>query len=488
MLMVLALGSGLRLYGLEIQSLWNDELESWRQSNFSTLPEVVRLGVEPDTHPPAFQIVLFFVERHLGDREAFLRLPSALAGILTIAAVFWVGRRTYGDAEGLIAALLMATLWAPIYYSQEARNYALAMLFVLLASAFWLDIIRSLNQRLPIQKPIAFGFILCALASAYTHYFGLLVVGLQAMSMVVLSLMNGHQRRTVGVSIAAIALGYVPWIPAMLGQFTHTDRISWIPAPKITAFPAFISFAFNQSKPLALVVLLLYVLLFYRLVVAFSRDRTARLGSLLASPDFLLAYWLVLPLTLTYIVSALWTPILTQRNLLVSLPPAYLLLARAITVHPFRRPLQEGLALGLVGVALYRLIFVMGYYTYPYKEQYREAVQFVLDHSPRYPDSTIIGYSRFADYFDYYFARLGSPRRLDLVAGENGDQDRVQSFVSSRSPDNIWFIAAHRIADQEFVAFMEHEYTLVLDRSFLGARVWLYGNGDLGSVASPTTP
>ena len=53
--LLLALGALLRLYGLEIQSFWNDELASWSESSHDSLSEVIDKGVRPDIHPPSKQ-------------------------------------------------------------------------------------------------------------------------------------------------------------------------------------------------------------------------------------------------------------------------------------------------------------------------------------------------------------------------------------------------------------------------------------------------
>ena len=122
LLVFILVGATLRLYALDGQSLWNDELESWRQSNFPTLDAVLTKGSIPDTHPPIFQITLFFVERYLGSSETLLRLPSAIAGILSIAAMFWLGTIAFGNEEGLISAFLTAVLWVPSVVSPYEYN------------------------------------------------------------------------------------------------------------------------------------------------------------------------------------------------------------------------------------------------------------------------------------------------------------------------------------------------------------------------------
>ena len=137
LLLILVLGTGLRFYRISYQSLWNDELSSWSRSNYPSVAEVIRRGVRPDVHPPGYQILLYFFERGLGESEFALRFPSAVAGILSILAVFLLGACIYTPKEGLLSAALMAASWCPVYYSQEARPYSFLMLLSILSSLAW---------------------------------------------------------------------------------------------------------------------------------------------------------------------------------------------------------------------------------------------------------------------------------------------------------------------------------------------------------------
>ncbi|MBW2494473.1 MAG: hypothetical protein JRE43_06945, partial [Deltaproteobacteria bacterium] len=76
---IILVGALLRFYGLGAQSLWSDELASWRQSHQASIADVIEVGVRPTPYPPAFQILLFFVEKHVGESEIALRVPSAIA-------------------------------------------------------------------------------------------------------------------------------------------------------------------------------------------------------------------------------------------------------------------------------------------------------------------------------------------------------------------------------------------------------------------------
>jgi 4-amino-4-deoxy-L-arabinose transferase-like glycosyltransferase len=80
---------------------------------------------------PLFYMFTWLLGRW-GDNAFWLRLPSVVAGTLTVLAVYFCGTRLFGKRVGLIAAILTAVLPYSVWYAQEARNYALFMLLTTL--------------------------------------------------------------------------------------------------------------------------------------------------------------------------------------------------------------------------------------------------------------------------------------------------------------------------------------------------------------------
>lgn len=178
---ILLLGSGLRFYGLSIQSLWNDEFNSWSVSTSNSLSGILAdlSGEESGVHPPGYYLLLHVVTGLIGESEWALRLPSAIAGVFSIFVIYLLGRRLFSYKEGLVAALLMAVLWTPIHYSPEARMYSLLILFTMLATYFWLPVLRSVDRGTRADLFAVLGYVLAAAIAAYLHYFGLYLIALQ---------------------------------------------------------------------------------------------------------------------------------------------------------------------------------------------------------------------------------------------------------------------------------------------------------------------
>jgi hypothetical protein len=130
------LGAGLRLYRLGHQSLWNDEIVTYI-SAAGTPWRVVTQRVENSNIPPLYYLVAN-ASLSLGTPsgiETALRLPSVLVGALTIPLLFLVVRPWLGTRVALAAAACAAISPFHVWYSQEARPYALLLALALIAMA-----------------------------------------------------------------------------------------------------------------------------------------------------------------------------------------------------------------------------------------------------------------------------------------------------------------------------------------------------------------
>ncbi|WP_273843171.1 glycosyltransferase family 39 protein [Rubrobacter calidifluminis] len=404
---IVVLAAGLRLYHLGTQSLWGDELSSWRLSGHSVL-EAVR-GAFTDTQPPGYYVLLYLDKQIFGESGWALRLPSAVAGILSVPAVFLLGRRLYSDREGLAAALLAAVSWALVYYSQEVRAYSVLLFLSILTVYFWWGMLQELRTKGELPLPDTAGYVVSAVLCAYVHYFGLLLVILEGVAFLVLA-----RRRVVRalVPYIPVALAYVPWLPFLAHQFTNNrGAVSWMPKPKADFFAQYLTFAFGGSLVIALIG---WGLICYLPLGWWEHRRKERTG--LQGP--LLGAWLLAPFTATSVFSALSsTSLLTERNLIGSLPAAYLLVARAlvrITSGPGRSFVRPAAVLCFGGLLLGELIFGVHYYTAPQKQQLREAVSYAVHASENHPRS-LLAYCSSAD-LSYYLDHHPTARRTALDA------------------------------------------------------------------------
>lgn len=136
--LITLLGLALRLFRLGGQSLWIDELLMIRRASLGEPFRFADWFVNPQGPLPA--LLLRCSAGLFGTSEFALRLPSALAGALTIPVIACLAERF--DRRALLPAALLAAL-SPflVWYSQETRHYALAILGAALAHLAFLRLL-----------------------------------------------------------------------------------------------------------------------------------------------------------------------------------------------------------------------------------------------------------------------------------------------------------------------------------------------------------
>ena len=184
-----------------------------------------------------------------------------------------------------------------------------------------------------------------------------------------------------------------------------TERPAGHGQPTLDALPDYFLFLFGRSALLALGA---WTLLCFLLLRGWDDVRPRRKGAGVP-PGLLLAAWAVGPFAFAYADSQTSAGVLTDENLLVSLPAVYLLVARAVTRAFSGRAagvFQGTVAGGLAAASLAYLLLSMDYYTTPAKEQVREAAAYVAAHKDK---GTLVVRCDADDRLDYY-----------LNAGETG--------------------------------------------------------------------
>lgn len=464
--LIVAFGAALRLYGLDRQSLWNDELSSWTEYRLPTVWDVVSRGA-PSEHPPAYWVLMHFWTAWFGDSETMLRLPSAIAGIAVIPLMYALANRLYGPREGLLAAALTATAWTPVYFSQEARPYMFLMLLTVLSSNCLIDITRALRDRARLPGPATIGYVVAAELACYVHHFGALLVALQGAFMVLYFLRRPDALGRLAAIYGVLLIAYVPAL-RRAGAALSTG-VAWLQPPEFVRAGAFVRSLFNRSTILTCLVMALSIPLGLTLIRPIRSGEPWRLAQ---STDALLLAWLVVPVLIAYVWSQIGRPLFTYRYLIIAAPPAYVLVARAVTQLPVRPVIVTLVAVALPMVLWLHLVFGMGYYSEPSKDQFREAAAYLVGHDTPSAGAVILACAWHRKYFDYYFERLASPRRVDRLAEGGGDRAAIVQLVAERSPRDVWLLAGHKTPDPALVGALTDELQLVGESHFLGADAW----------------
>lgn len=352
-LILLLFATGLRFYRLDYQSYWHDEGNSLHLAgeDFST---IIR-STAADIHPPAYYLLLSLWRAGLGETEFALRGFSALAGILVVALLFCLGREFFDERSALGAAALGAVNPFLVYYSQEARMYALVT--ALSAASFWL-FSRWLRQKGPASAGKlwtgSLGYVLVSELGLYTHYaFGFVLLAQNAIvaGLLLASLVHRPASR-LGFSASRFVLWfglqgvmllfYLPWLPVAYHQLT-----TWPATREFHPFFAALAdvaryLAFGRTIPTEQVLAAL-ALSGAALLWGFVRGGVRRSG--------VAGVWLLIPVGLTLAFGLLSDAF--SKFLLVAVPPVCLLLAYGLMsgFKPQGSKLRA-LALGFLGLGV----------------------------------------------------------------------------------------------------------------------------------------
>ncbi|MDX1394432.1 MAG: glycosyltransferase family 39 protein [Gemmatimonadota bacterium] len=101
-----------------------------------------------------------------GDTPTGLRLPAALFGVASLAAVYAFGTRVADRREALLATAFLAVSYHHVWFSQNARGYTGLLLWTLVSSALFVDLLR--NRESP-RWGLAAAYGATIALALYTH-------------------------------------------------------------------------------------------------------------------------------------------------------------------------------------------------------------------------------------------------------------------------------------------------------------------------------
>ena len=146
-LVIFMAASWLRLSYLSVPSLWQDEAHSWwiARLDWGNFFGALRsIGV----HPPLYFFLLKGVIALFGESEFALRILSTFADLAALIFGLVLGYLVAGWIGSIIAGWFIAFQPMSVWYSGEARPYALALFFAGLALLLFICLKRKPNSAL----------------------------------------------------------------------------------------------------------------------------------------------------------------------------------------------------------------------------------------------------------------------------------------------------------------------------------------------------
>jgi uncharacterized membrane protein len=168
-----------------------------------------------------------------GATEFWLRLPSAICGALTCAVAVILGREIFGKSRGWILGLVLAVLPLHVYYSQEARMYALLVLMGVCSMLFSCLFCRTQQLR------YAVSYLICATLACYTFTYGIFIMPFSCLlSVAFRPRFSRKALLTLWAANFLVALLFIPWVPQLFNSIHSGSGLQpMVRAPAIQTLP-----------------------------------------------------------------------------------------------------------------------------------------------------------------------------------------------------------------------------------------------------------
>ncbi len=212
-----ALGAAIRFSTLGLQSYRHDEAVTAGRVLIASLTGTMHLVWTSESTPPLYYLLAWGWSHLFGVHEVGLRSLSALFGTATVPVAYLAGRELIGRRVGLVIAALVAVNPILVWYSQDARAYALLVLLSTAALLFFLRARRTASRR-----DLAWWAVFSALALA-THYFAFFPLAIEALWLLVAV----RPLRRAAAAVAVVAAAGLALAPIALHQAQGSNN-DWI--------------------------------------------------------------------------------------------------------------------------------------------------------------------------------------------------------------------------------------------------------------------
>ncbi|HEX9981553.1 MAG TPA: glycosyltransferase family 39 protein [Flavobacterium sp.] len=432
---ILLAGAILRLYRLNYQSVWLDEIHTLNDANpaFSA-GQVYDSILMADPHPPLYFYIIQILFKIFGYLPVVARAFSAIVGIYTIYALYKFGRELVNKNTGLLAAALLAVNGFHIYHSQDARPYSLLCLTTILS---FLYLIRYI--KLPTRKNALLYGLFSALM-LYGHFFSLFALLGQMTVLAFFFIISKEARKPFLInSLLAGLLMAILFIPPSLKIFIVASKIKnfWIPAPTPDVYTLIFYEFFGNSEIILCLFGIIITLYFIRLAKEkpSKPDYDSVTGNKNVFSFILLAAWIITVIFIPLVRSYLSTPMIIGRYFINVLPAILIIIAVGLT--QFR---NQGIRLALLGILLLfsitDLIIVKKYYKTICKTQFREVTEFIVDNN-RNNEPVVTN----LPWYLPYFLNTGT-HKYNIV------DKKLDPYVYEMTKDStlrkpFWYMSAH---------------------------------------------
>jgi len=469
--LIIFIASVLRIYNYYNWSFSHDELGAFTRLNYTSFSELIAQGVrDHDTHPALVQVFLWCWSKFFGLSEVSVRLPFVMAGIGSVALLYFIAKKWFGFATACFSSLTLAILDFPILYSQLARPYSFGLFFSLLAVWCWTNLLFGSWKKIYL-KAILYGVAttLCMLTHYFSFFFAIIV------AVTGFLFLKRETWKPYLLSGVIALLIFLPHISVSIHQFSMGGVGEWLAKPDKDYLWKFILYGFNDSPLVVITVAILFLLslLIYHLDISFSKFQ------------FICVVWFLLPFVAGYYYSVYVNPVLQYSTLLFSFP---FLLLFLFSFFKDRNSKLSNALLVLLGIILLFSTIVEGrFYKREYFGVFREINRSVVDLQQKYgrENVTTVLNTSGKEIFDFYFFQMKHDNKMmfpkyDFFAGDDSlfISDMLKKIDSCKTPYFIYGWSNFR-SPYEIPEIIKRKFPCILyDEKHFNSEISLFGKND----------
>lgn len=433
LILILILGTFLRFYHLDFQSIWLDEIHTMIEGNPS-LPysEFYDLMLLREQMPHLYYILVRVNSFIFGHSTFVVRSLSAIFGIISIYSIYLLTKELSNKKAGYFAALLLAVNYFHIWYSQEARPYVLLALFTILSFYRLVKFIKDFSFR------NAFFYAIFTALMINTHFFGLFVLVAQFI-LILYFIFEGEKQEIKDKLIKSVLAGIITlilWIPS-IPVFLIVTKIKsfWIQPPTAEVYTGLFKEFFGYSESVIFILSLLSVFFFIKVFSSTYSKNNSKEKNIVFS-FIVLSIWIFITLLIPFIRTYLDVPMIISRYFISVLPAAIIIVSLGFN-NIKSSIVQNILVVILLTSSLVDLFLVKENYTKVSKTQYRELTAKVISKNNFYNADI---YSVWGWHLRHFFTN----ENVKMTTKEQTLNELLNSMRENKDTVNkFWYVGAH---------------------------------------------
>ena len=371
---IVIIAAFLRLYHLNFQSIWIDELLTMNESSpkysFKEANDIILF----QEGTPRFYFFLIKIFNYIFGYTVYnTRLISVIFGIASIIFIYKLARKLFNKNIGLYSAIFLTFNLFHIEYSQEARTYSMLVFFVILSYYYLISFIKVTSYKNAIFLGISLGLITNA------QPLGIINVASIYLILLYIFILEKEKKfelfKKILLSGVVFLIVFIPAISTILKVSEFTTF--WITKPSLE----YLFQIFNQLLGSSLIFTLLFIFIYF--VFVFYSLKIIRKKKTENKNNYKLGFiiinlWIWFEIAVILIKSYFGISIVLHRYFIAIIPAFAIIVALTINLIK-NKLLKEIIALSLITFLLFDIFIIKDFYSVTRKSQFDKVAEFIVE-------------------------------------------------------------------------------------------------------------